>query len=158
MSGWDTAIYLTPQPYDNERGAHFLAGVTAVEDISGVAPLPELLPPNWEGKYTPHFVEINEDFDIVTNVAWDWTAFKEMGITHVAVLEGPPVKGVEPIYFNGESVIGNAVLVWYRAATAEFYFLHCDRCAVMLLKWIQDEQEAWATKCAASVPQTKARN
>ena len=154
----NVAVYITPQPDHPEHGAIFLGAITAVEDASGTASLAELLPPDWEGKYTPHFYEITDNFDIETNVVWGGGFFRSNGITHVALLEGPKTKRIKGSYFFGPTKIDeNSVICWYRQ-DGQFQFFHCNRCAVMVLQWIVNEQEKWDADCTARPQTSKARN
>lgn len=140
----NVALYITPQPRHPEMGSHFLGAIAEVDDVSGVAPLAELLPPNWNGCYSPAFFKIDENFNLTTNVVWEQDFFARNGITHVALLEGPPGDArAEPYFFDGQKIKGNSVVCWYREKTADFMFFHCKRCAVMALQWIVAEQEAW---------------
>lgn len=136
----------------------FMGALTAVDDVDGVAPLVELLPPNWDGEYTPHFFEIKDDFG-APSTAWNNLCFKDLGITHVALLEGPKdtrLKG--PYYFNGARIEENSVVCWYREGKGDFYFLHCSRCGMMLLQWIVEKQEEWDADCQSKPQASKARN
>jgi hypothetical protein len=155
----NVAIYITPRADDPELGSTFLGALTAVDDVEGSAPLAELLPPNWEGKYTPHFYEIKANFAEETNVAWNHEFFKDLGITHVALLEGPKDKRLKgPYYFGNVKIEENSVVCWYRAGKGDFYFLHCSHCGIMLLQWIVERQEAWYADCQSEPQASKARN
>ncbi len=135
----------------------FLGALTAVDGVEGVASLKELLPPNWEGKYTPHFYEIKADFGM-PSVIWSQLEFQALGITHVALLEGPKDKREKgPYYFGDVMVEENSVVCWYRAGTSDFHFLHCIHCGKTLLQWIAEMQEAWDAN-RQSNQASKARN
>lgn len=155
----NVAVYITPQPDHPEEGPTFLGAITEVDGVNGEAPLVELLPPNWNGKYTPHFYEIGDDFCTQTEVVWDMSFFTDLGITHVALLEGPKdARRKDPYWFNGEKIDENSVVCWYRKDRGDFYFFHCKRCAVMTLQWIVGKQEAWHADSQFKQQGSKARH
>lgn len=133
MSSDDIAIYVSPQGGVDDM--YFTAGLTQAKK-PGIVDLKDALPPLWEGKYQGHFFA----FD---NTLPESVRATLLGITHLALLEGP-IGGVGEFFFAGDAIQHNGLIVYFREATQTYFYLHDYDSAVVILKWITDQQDAWA--------------
>jgi hypothetical protein len=70
--------------------------------------------------------------------------FRESGVTHIAILEGPVVPpGTKPWQFDGAEIKGVAIMVYWCDGRKTYRFLHCDSCTKTYIKWLGIMQEQW---------------
>jgi hypothetical protein len=128
------AIYVSPRGGMDDM--FFTAGVTADEKNSGTVDLKDALPPMWEGKYQGHFFAFDHSFGLGTEAVQE-------GVTHLALLEGP-MGGFGSFYFNGDEIAHNGLILYFSERDNTYRYLHCRQCAVEVLKWMTEQQQAWS--------------
>lgn len=144
----NVALFLMPGPAGSNT---FMAAPAESDELKGdLEVVDPLLPEKWEGKFKAHLYPIESFVDDVSaspNFGFKENAldlYKEEGISHVALLEGPIVpEGSEPFYFNGEKVTGISVLVLWCTDKNKYRLVHCYSCGITFAQWLTEQQEKW---------------
>lgn len=136
------AIYLTNGKMDETGFPNFIAGIAAEPKLTGEASIVSLLPLEWKGDFVMHFQD-----------ALPLTGGKRVEdlerdeISHLVLLESKLVHG-DPLYFAGDAIKGDSLLVWYSEKRNKFYHIHCRKCCYKILNWMVAQQEEWK-RCPA---------
>lgn len=161
------AIFLSPHPDDSDgvceelgTPSDFLGAIAMSEvlkgDIGDIAV--DLIPDKWEGKFTIRLYDIEQfsrdlekrpdRFVINPSAAPN---YKEEGVTHLALIEGPNIVGSKPFYFGVYPVTHTALLVPYCAEKGKYRFFHCISCGKTYLYWLLEMQEEWKNAASKGV-------
>lgn len=132
------ALFTYPMPEVDNFPA-FLVGIAADPNHTVEAPILNSLPEPFGGKYAPHFMEIKGS-KLAKIFLAEPLAVNE--ITHLALLTGgTPMADL--MYFNGEPINQQGVMLWYSEPRQKYYFVHCRGCGIMLAQYLTLEQETW---------------
>lgn len=130
-----SAIFIVPCEYTPNE-LRFYAAIAENETGEDIVDLKRLLPEVWGGKFEEHllprsFLEAN-----------DWKLDEPHDA--LAMLESDQGKG-DPMYFGpGHGIAHCGVMVWKQGNTYRYF--HCRDCAIKVLAWVNNEQEAWQRK------------
>lgn len=128
-----------PRTADTDNSVSCLIAISYnLECEPGSNPLPAVLPAYWEGQYVTHFSKVSDE------------VAEAYEITHLALLEGPPEKGVKftkRVYFaQGVLISGPFIMLGFDQNTQTYKHLHCYDCCMGIAEWFMESQPIWKAK------------